>query len=403
MALLVLAACSQQTTLRGVPPAPPDGSSAIRHGARASDAFASLYAFKGAPDGANPMAPLVLAGSTLYGTTNQGGTVTANGDGTVFTLPAGGGADTILHSFAATPDGQFPQSGLTQVGTLFYGTTPDGGANSAGAVYSIATDGTENVVYSFGAAPDGASPTAGLANVKGTLYGTTAAGGGTACNSGLGCGTIFKIDPAGHETVLYRFLGGSDGEFPAAGLLLLKGALYGTTFFGGDTSCSFRGCGTVYAIDPKSGSEKIVYAFKGGNRDGASPSCGLVAIKRMLYGTTSEGGKGERGTVFRVGPNGGEHVLHFFAGGKDGADSEAGLTLVNGTLYGTTFAGGSSNGFGTLFSITPDGTETVLHAFVDVNAGANPDADLLFANGVLFGTTQKGGSADAGTVFSYTP
>jgi uncharacterized repeat protein (TIGR03803 family) len=104
-----------------------------------------------------------------------------------------------------------------------------------------------------------------------------------------------------------------------------------------------------------------------------------------------------------VGPNGGEHVLHFFAGGKDGADPEAGLTLVNGTLYGTTFAGGSSNGFGTLFSITPDGTETVLHEFVDVNAGANPDADLLFANGVLCGTTQKGGSADAGTVFSYAP
>jgi uncharacterized repeat protein (TIGR03803 family) len=400
LAFLVLTACSKAAMTGGAPlPATPSAQSLGRQSFQASGSFASLYAFKGAPDGAFPLAPLVNVAGVFYGTTSQGGTATANGDGTVFSFAAG--TETILHNFSGVPDGLFPQAGLTSANGTLYGTTPDGGANGNGSVYTIAPDGTETVVYSFGAAPDGVAPTGALVDVNGSLYGTTSAGGGTSCASDFGCGTVFKIDPSGTETVVYRFAGGSDGQFPAAGLLLLNGSLYGTTFFGGGNGCNFRGCGTVFKIDPTNGQESILYAFKGGKRDGSNPSAGLIAIKRALYGTTSEGGHGGRGTVFRVSPKGNEKVLHFFSAGADGADPEAGLVDVDGTLYGTTFAGGGRNGFGIIFAVTQDGTETILHTFSGVSDGANPAANMIAVDGSLFGTTSKGGAPDAGTIFSF--
>lgn len=360
-------------------------------------AFTSLYSFKGDPDGAFPLAPLLFAGGSLYGTTSQGGAATANGDGTVFKITPSG-TESVVYAFLGSPDGEFPQGGLTPLGGSLYGTTPNGGTASSGVVYTVDGSGVEKIVYSFAGGNDGAAPTGNLVNLNGTLYGTTLGGGGTDCSSGFGCGTVFKIDPSGTESVLYRFQGGADGANPSAGLIPFKGALYGTTFFGGGTGCNFRGCGTVFKIDT-SGAESIVHSFEGG-RDGANPSADLVALNNVLYGTTSSGGgSGNNGTVFEVRAGGREHVIHRFKGRPDGKDPEAGLIAVNGTLYGTTFGGGK-RGFGTVFSVTPDGTETILHTFTNKADGANPSADLIAVDGVLYGTAKTGGTAGLGTVFS---
>jgi uncharacterized repeat protein (TIGR03803 family) len=212
---------------------------------------------------------------------------------------------------------------------------------------------------------------------------------------------VFKIDPAGTETVLHRFQGGSDGQAPAAGFTIVNGTLYGTTFFGGGFGCNGKGCGTIYKVDP-SGSTTVVYAFKGG-ADGANPDAGLLNVGGTLYGTTSDGGgKPNRGTIFNVSTSGTETVLHRFKG-LDGSDPEAGLVSVGGTLYGTTFAGGRKS-LGTIFSITPAGSFTRLHSFSGTADGSNPSAALSAVTGTLYGTTKTGGNAGGfGTIFSLKP
>jgi uncharacterized repeat protein (TIGR03803 family) len=136
----------------------------------------------------------------------------------------------------------------------------------------------------------------------------------------------------------------------------VNGTLYGTTLAGGKAGCSNNfGCGVVYSITT-SGSEKVVYRFKGGS-DGGNPLAGLVEVNGALYGTTYGGGASGLGTVFSISTSGGEQVLHSFAG-PDGAGPRAGLIDVGGTLYGTTFSGGNGKGCGgkgcgTVFALTP--------------------------------------------------
>jgi uncharacterized repeat protein (TIGR03803 family) len=314
--------------------------------------------------------------------------------------PARAQTESVLHSFAADGrDGYNPYAGLAidTAGNL-YGTTYVGGASGAGTVFKVTPTGTETVLQSLGGA-EGANPYfAGVVRDKaGNLYGTTTAGGAN------GSGTVFKLSPTGTETVLHSFtLDGKDGVFPHAGLVLDKtGNLYGTTSFGGASSY-----GTVFKVTP-SGAETVLYSFKGGT-DGCSPfTAGVVLGKKgVLYGTTSGCGANAVGTVFKLTPTGVETVLHSFAvDGKDGFNPYAGLVLdkTTGNLYGTTYYGGAS-GFGTVFKLTPTGTETVLHSFAnDGTDGYHPWASLVLdKTGNLYGTTVYGGTGGVGTVFKLT-
>jgi uncharacterized repeat protein (TIGR03803 family) len=332
----------------------------------------------------------------------------------------------VLYSFGThDDDGASPYAGLIDVKGKLYGTTVNGGANcipsgGCGTIFSVELSGKETVLYSFAGYPyDGASPYAGLLDVKGTLYGTTYYGGsyagGSACYYNAGCGAVFSVTPSGAETVLHRFGGSGDGEEPYAGLINITATLYGTTVYGGANDE-----GTVFKITP-SGTETVLHSFPTGSRDGDQPNAGLINVKGTLYGTTDYGGTNGRGTVFRITPSGTETVLHSFTGcdcearanfrerssrGRisDGAYPEAQLLDVNGTLYGTT-GGGGSTGQGTVFSITTAGKERVLYSFVGNPDGAYPDAQLLDVNGTLYGTTEgggTGGSGGTGTVFSIT-
>jgi uncharacterized repeat protein (TIGR03803 family) len=197
-----------------------------------------------------------------------------------------------------------------------------------------------SVLYSFMGGTDGAAPQGSLAlDAQNNLYGTTYLGGNPACN--FGCGTVFKLDATGKETVLYRFTGGADGAQPFAGVILdAHGNLYGTTFGGG-----VYGQGTVFKVDTTR-NETVLYSFTGG-ADGAQPRAGVILdAQDNLYGTASVGGNslGE-GTVFKVDTSGKETVLHTFAGASDGFYPQAGLLLdAQGNLYGTNSMGGQSCG-----------------------------------------------------------
>jgi uncharacterized repeat protein (TIGR03803 family) len=145
---------------------------------------------------------------------------------------------------------------------------------------------------------------------------------------------------------------------------------------------------------------KTIFEFNGSG--GASPASKLVELGGKLFGTTMGGGAFSDGTVFSITPDGRETVIHSFGAAGDGKEPEAGLAVLRGVLYGTTFSGGSY-GFGTVFSVTPAGRERVLHHFGKVPDGQNPTAGLTVSNGTLFGTSSGGGNGGGGTIFSITP
>ncbi|MGA2905131.1 MAG: choice-of-anchor tandem repeat GloVer-containing protein [Candidatus Korobacteraceae bacterium] len=333
--------------------------------------------------------------------------------------PATGGiwTEKVLHSFGSiNNDGAGPYAGLIfdAAGNL-YGTTGYGGTYNVGTVFELTPNGsggwTEQVLHSFGSINnDGAGPYAGLIfDAAGNLYGTTTSGGT------YSDGTVFKLTPTTGggwtEQVLHNFNG--DGYDPRAGLIFdATGNLYGMTEGGNGDYPD----GTVFELTPTAGegwTAKVLHGFNGA--DGLYPWLGSLIFDGAgdLYGTTLEGGTYGAGVVFELMPAAGgswtETVLHSFNdNGTDGALPAAGLIFdAAGNLYGTTNAGGTYDA-GTVFKLAPTGdgswTETVLHNFGNGTDGALPAAGLIFdAAGNLYGTTEVGGFYGDGTVFELTP
>jgi uncharacterized repeat protein (TIGR03803 family) len=308
--------------------------------------------------------------------------------------------ESVLYRFTGGTDGERPLAGLTALNGVLYGTTAYGGTSNNGTVFKVTTSGAESVLYSFKGGADGALPQANLTLLNGTFYGTTSNGGAT------GNGTVFKVSPSGNESVLYSFKGGTDGSFPQASLISKNGILYGTTYFGGSSACT-GGCGTVFKITT-AGQETVLYRFQGGT-DGAAPAAALVAANGNFYGTTL-GGSGSVttacpdegvpgcGTVFEISPTGTEHVLRDFKGGTGARTPMAPLVFINGWLYGTTAYGGASNN-GTVFKLYTAGPGyKILHSFTGAD-GSVPQAGLTELGGTLYGTTDYGGTY-GGTVFN---
>jgi uncharacterized repeat protein (TIGR03803 family) len=367
--------------------------------AQANGALHVLYSFAGVSgDGASPFAGLVQdAAGNFYGTTVTGGN--ASGAGTVFKL-APDGTETVLYDFTDGSDGGIPYANLVLDGQgNLYGTTFSGGQPecNCGVVFKVTPDGQESVLHTFVGGSDGATPLYGLIFDKhGNLYGTTSAGGGASCN----CGTVFELAPDGTETIVHSFAGGSDGSDPEAGLLIDKGGnLYGASYEGGDATCN---CGTIFKID-RSHSESVLYAFTGLTKgDGAYPQTSLVTDKLgNLYGTTKFGGTNNGGTVFKLAPDNTETIVHSFTGGGgDGAAPYVGLVADRrGNLYGTTQQGGGADA-GTVFKITAEGQESLLYSFTGGTDGDQPfDALILAGKNELVGTAAGGGAQGFGTVF----
>jgi len=257
-------------------------------------------------------------------------------------------------------------------------------------------------LHDFGRFGDGISPYSSLTNLGGTLYGTTVGGGAGGANcSSISCGTVFAIDPAtGTESVLYPFQGGTDAEIPYAGLVGHGTTLYGTTTGGG------AGEGTVFSVTT-SGTEKVLYAFPSGGANGDFIQGGLVRVKSDLYGTAADGGKYGHGALFKTTLAGKTRILYFFrgnyAGATDAGNPEASLISINDILYGTSAAGGGygcgGTGCGTVFKYDPaTRTEKVLHVFGGSD-GSTPDSNLIDVGGTLYGTAENGGAHGNGVVF----
>ena len=364
-----------------------------------SGSYKVLHSFQGGNDGAKPYAP-VTTGPTgdLFGTTYKGGSANA---GVVYKLDASG-KETVLYSFTGGADGANPYAGVIadSAGNL-YGTTYQGGAANAGVVYKISPSGQESVLYSFTGGGDGGLPHAGLIlDAAGNLYGTTLSGGAANCEN-LGCGVVYKIDPSGHETVLYAFTGRKDGANPAAGVIADPvGNLYGTTQYGGVTRCT-RGCGVVYMLSP-SGQETVLYTFTLGE-GGSNPTAGVVRDGTAnLFGTTDYEGAHGVGTVYKLDSANEFQVMYAFPTGAHENPSlpNTGLVLdTAGNLYGATSSGDLAPE-GLIYELQQSGNMTTLSTFPPADGGTNPYAGVTRdAAGNLYGTTAYGGANNAGTVF----
>jgi uncharacterized repeat protein (TIGR03803 family) len=226
------------------------------------------------------------------------------------------------------------------------------------------------------------------------------------------------------ETVLYSFAGGSDGAYPVTAPILDGGKLYGTTTIGGKGGCiALKGCGTIYELSLR-GSERVLYAFKGGT-DGEAPGGLLPDGNGNLLGTTVYGGglgcKSRRvtgcGTVFELSPSHKERVLYRFAGKAKGA-APVSLVRLSADFYGELAAGGIGKcayasysglpGCGLIFRLSSSGNEQLVYEFKGGNNGATPSGGLVPFKGNFYGTTSAGGHScyyfgpGCGTVFRVT-
>jgi uncharacterized repeat protein (TIGR03803 family) len=387
--------------------------------ASAAQTLNTLATFNGI-DGSDPYtAPLVQGiDGNFYGTTAYGGAnCPSGGCGTVFKMTPKGTL-TTLYSFCAQlscSDGIYPFAGLIQATDgNFYGTTTQGGINGhAGTIFKITPAGKLSTLYSFCAqtnCTDGDYPTGGLIQgADGNFYGTTFSGGiGDAQYCSGGCGTVFKITPQGTLTTLHKFAGyPTEGSAPNAGLMQARnGNFYGTTTAGGAYNTCSVGCnGTVFEIMP-GGALTTLHSFTASPTEGAAPYGDVVlGNDGRFYGTTSAGGAGNYGTIFKITPAGVLATIYSFCSQvncSDGGQPESGLALgTDGNLYGTAVRGGVY-GAGSTFKITPGGTLTTLYSFCSNGYPGCPDGSFLYAgllqatNGNLYGSTSSGGDSTCG-------
>jgi len=308
-------------------------------------------------------------------------------------------------------------------GGVLYGTM----AWPNGAIYSLtpqASGGwTYTILYTFGPAGSFSVSPNGLAiDSHGVLYGTNFAGGNTtgACGVHLaGCGSVYSLTPPTSpggpwtETTLYNFAGVADGAAPGAGVTIgSDGVLYGTAELRGS------GNGTVFSLTPPASAggawtEATLYTFAGG-ADGAHPAGNLAIDSHgVLYGTTNFGGGSNHGTVFSLTPSPGgawtETVLSGFTDGGNGSTPSGGvLRGPDGILYGSTSYGGTANG-GVVYALAPPSgpggswTETALHKFSADGSIPLPGPLAWGNDGNLYGTTSRGGANREGSIFALSP
>ncbi|HZO89736.1 MAG TPA: choice-of-anchor tandem repeat GloVer-containing protein [Chthonomonadaceae bacterium] len=340
-----------------------------------------------AQDGANPASPLIKSGSLFYGTTYNGGRYNL---GAVYKMDTAGTV-TVLYSFNGG-DGSQPISALTEDSAnpgTFYGVTRWGGANNHGVIYKITSAGAFTLLYSFDVT-HGSEPEHGSALIKsGSLfYGMTGLGGAN------GKGVVYAFDPATNTvTVLHSFTG-ADGNDPAAALLLASdGKLYGSTYSGGANNK-----GVVFQITT-AGAYTLLHSFTG--TDGDGPNGALLQVNSnplTLYGVTQNGGASGKGTVFSLTSTGSFTSLHSFTG-TDGANPPVGLIASGSFYYGVTLFAGAA-GIGNIFKVDGAGNVTSLHAFNNSD-GKYPDAELLYnsTDGFFYSTAFNGGNFGNGTAY----
>ncbi len=351
--------------------------------------FTNLKTFNGAT-GLTGVGKLVLAADGyLYGVTAEGGVLN---EGVVFKLKPDGTGYASVSDF--TTSGQGPTGNVLLSGTTLYGMTSRGGAGFNGVLYKYETSNAEvTTLHDFYSSdPDGQSPTHIITGPDNTLYGVTAEGG--IDNNGI----IFKVNADGSGySALYSFAFRlEDGASPNGLFYASNGYLYGTTAVGGDGEK-----GTLFRIKPDGSAFETLHSWSG--TDGDHPTGGMVEWQNELWIMTEDGGAENAGAIFAIPLNSDEiHSVYNFSpsNGADGSHPTGRLlAAADGSLYGLTRMGGA-NDEGAFFRLTsPDGTPETLFSF-SINEGNLPAGSLVETpDGDLNGTSTTGALNGAGELF----
>ncbi|MFN0101324.1 MAG: choice-of-anchor tandem repeat GloVer-containing protein [Bryobacteraceae bacterium] len=355
---------------------------------------------------------ILAANGEFYGTAYGGGvddfTCSSFGCGVVFRFSLTGGL-TVLYQFTPnSPNGNNPRAPLVPDGAGgFYGTTARGGATDSGTIFHLTGDAlTTEYQMNRGSehTPVGLSRASNGDLLLVTEGSTPSFGGVLRYTPGTGPMVVLKDYPGGNPQV---------GILPVGVMEASDGKLYGVVGQGG-TATEY---GSIFRMTGGGGDYTTLHTFKG--PDGGISEAGVIqASDGFLYGATARGGRLTRcissfisgcGVVYRISTGGAFQLLHEF-GGNDGADPYSPLLQASdGNLYGTTYGGGifetcpgvgiAGLGCGTVFRITPAGALTTLHRFAAID-GANPRGALIEGpDGFLYGTTDRGGRFQNGTVF----
>jgi len=355
--------------------------------------YKHLHDFSGS-EGATPYGTLIAdANGYLYGTTFLGGPWNA---GVIYRMDTAGNM-TVLHALSIT-DGDAMYAGLVLQGTTLYGCAVSGGPYQMGTLFKLQTNGSgfqvlHNFNYSDGANPEGTLDLSGK-----ILYGTCTHGGPN------GGGTVFSIHTDGSAfQIIHSFTGVAnsngqvDGLNPTCSLLQVGRIFFGTTYYGGA-----YGNGVVWRVNTDGTGFEILHAFDG--MHGAWPLAGVILYAGQFYGTTQIGGTSGGGVIFSMGTNGSHFSVLKNLDASTGTVPAANLIVYNNELYGTTYTGPPTGGpyNGTIFEIRPNGTGfTVLYG--GGVSGEQPYAALLPLHGLLYGVMAGGGAYGLGTAFSISP
>lgn len=348
-------------------------------------------------DGTSGYAALTIGSNgRLYGVTRVGG---SEGGGAVFSVQPTGQDYRLLASLGADGGGRESVGALLEGSDgWFYGTTVFGGMSNWGTIFRLSKDGVEfNQLYDVTNSSAGFAPRAGLVEHGGAIFGLMSEGADPASG-----GALFRFDPAALTFDALTTFAATNGANPLHSLTPLgDGYFYGTMAFWGAPTNG----GTIFKTPGGTGYANLV-TFSPGDTRGANPCSPLLAgPDGFLYGTAYGGGTTNNyGTVFRVKPDGQQfQVLHIFGQfSTDGRHPCGRLAFgSDGAIYGTTERGGQRD-MGTLYRVNPDGSGYAILASFDATTGKWPRGGVIAtADGSLYGTTDQGGEMDLGTVFRY--
>jgi uncharacterized repeat protein (TIGR03803 family) len=325
----------------------------------------------------------------------------------LYRTAADGSLHEVVHTLALDgSEGRDPNTLIQASDGKLYGTTQSGGKNAGGTIFKLSPDGTGFTVLRALSQSDGVSPSGGLIErTNGYLVGAVRSAGPA------GGGNLFRITKDGSyysPDLVFGPVLDLDwlGYTPVGGILLASdGELYGTTSDGGAYNQ-----GTVFSTRRDGIYHAILWHFQRADLNGNMPLAALMqASDGRLYGTTSTGGQHHLGTVFSVNPDGSDfQVLRHTTTSPNSNGIHPKAPMIEGTdgrLYGTTVGVRSSGRYfgGSIYCMNKDGTGySVLRLFAGAPAdGESPESALVpFEDGRLFGTTRTGGAYTNGTIFA---
>ncbi len=330
---------------------------------------------------------LIDSAGNLYGSAVND--VNSN-DGAIFKVSPEGEL-TVIYSFPGGTDGNGPSGLFRDSAGNFYGTTFLGGTSGGGVVFKISPDGKETVLHNFPGSQFLTYPV--LVDATGDIYGYN---WGTA--SDRGDGFLYEVTSKGKYSVLHTFCASgdcSDGSEPSGRPIIDKaGNLYGVTTYGGAS-----GDGAVFKLTPKH-EYSVLYSFNGVNDAGGPDGSLIQDSEGLMYGCAGGNEVGSNGAIFSITTDGTFSIIYSFTGGEDGFNPVCPMILDSaGNLYGVTYNGTATGASSPEFKITPKGEDTTI--YTAGSGGAGPGLAMDKA-GNIYGESYFGGSKGEGTIYKLT-